>query len=94
MRIRKPGKILDHLWYLGYEESGIYLLDGGDEAMIINGGLSYIVPQVLRQLSEFNINEEKVTKFLILHSHFDHVGIVPFFKRHARLENPGDAKCH
>lgn len=82
MRIRKPGKILDHLWYLGHEESGIYLLDGGDEAMIINGGLSYIVPQVLRQLSEFNINEEKVTKFLILHSHFDHVGIVPFFKRH------------
>lgn len=81
MRIRKPGKILDHLWYLGHEESGVYLLDGGDEAMIINGGLRYIVPEVLRQLSEFAVNEKKVTKLLILHSHFDHVGIVPFFRR-------------
>ncbi len=81
MRIRNPGKILDHLWYLGHEESGIYLLDGGDEAMIINGGLRYIVPEVLQQFSEFAVNEEKITKLLILHSHFDHVGIVPFFKR-------------
>jgi glyoxylase-like metal-dependent hydrolase (beta-lactamase superfamily II) len=66
---------------LGHEESGIYLLDGGDEVMIINGGLSYIVPEVLRQLEEFDISQEKITKLLILHSHFDHVGIVPFFKR-------------
>lgn len=82
MRIRKPGKVVDRLWYLGHEESGIYLLDGGDEAMIINGGLKYIVPEVLRQIEEFDLNQEKVSKLLILHSHFDHVGIVPFFKRH------------
>ena len=81
MRVRKPGKVCDHLWYLGHEESGIYLLDGGDEVMIINGGLSYIVPELLRQLEEFDISQEKITKLLILHSHFDHVGIVPFFKR-------------
>jgi len=49
--------------------------------MIINGGLSYIVPELLRQLEEFDISQEKITKLLILHSHFDHVGIVPFFKR-------------
>ena len=87
MRIRKPGKVVDRLWYLGHEESGIYLLDGGDEAMIINGGLKYIVPEVLRQIEEFDLNHEKVSKLLILHSHFDHVGIVPFFKRrHPDLE--------
>jgi glyoxylase-like metal-dependent hydrolase (beta-lactamase superfamily II) len=80
-RIRKPGKVCDGLWYLGHEESGVYLLEGGDEAMIINGGLSCIAPEVLRQLEEFGINKEKITKLLILHSHFDHVGIVPFFKR-------------
>lgn len=94
MRIRKPGKIFDHLWYLGHEESGTYLLNGGDEAMIINGGLRYIVPEVLRQLSEFDINEEKVTKLLILHSHFDHVGVVPFFKRrHPDLEIYASARA-
>jgi glyoxylase-like metal-dependent hydrolase (beta-lactamase superfamily II) len=62
-------------------------LDGGDEAMIINGGMSYLVPDLLRQFEEFGIDEEKIKKLLILHSHFDHVGIVPFFKRrHQGLE--------
>jgi glyoxylase-like metal-dependent hydrolase (beta-lactamase superfamily II) len=87
MRIEKPGKVLDTLWYLGHEESVIYLLDGGHEAIIINGGLRHIVPEVLRQFEEFRIDEEKITKLLFLHSHFDHVGIVPFFKRrHPDLE--------
>lgn len=87
MRIRKPGKIIDQLWYLGREESGIYLLNGGNEAIIISGGLRYILPDVLRQFEQFGIDEGKIKKLLILHSHFDHVGIVPFFKRrHPELE--------
>jgi glyoxylase-like metal-dependent hydrolase (beta-lactamase superfamily II) len=82
MRIRKPGKVRDHLWYLGCEESGVYLLEGRDESMVISGGLSYIVPQVLKQISAFGIEENRIRKFLILHAHFDHVGILPFLKRH------------
>ncbi len=49
--------------------------------MIVSGGMSYIVPDLLRQLEEFGMDESRMRKFLILHSHFDHVGIVPFFKR-------------
>jgi len=87
MMIRKPGKTLDNLWHLGHEESAIHLLDGGDEAMIINGGLRYLVPEVLRQFEVLGIDEDKIKKILILHSHFDHVGIVPFLKRrHPELE--------
>jgi len=81
MRIRKPGKVRDQLWFFGREESGIYLLEGEDGSMIISGGMSYIVPDLLHQFEEFSIQEEKITKLLILHSHFNHVGIVPFFKR-------------
>lgn len=81
MRIRNPGKITEHLWYLGYEESGVYLLVGSDESMIISGGMSYILPDVLRQIREFGIKEKTIRRLLILHAHFDHLGIVPFFKR-------------
>lgn len=81
MRIRKPGRVSDHIWFLGREESGVYLLEGEDEAMVLSGGMSYIVPEILQQLDEFGIDEEKISKILILHSHFDHVGIIPFFKR-------------
>jgi glyoxylase-like metal-dependent hydrolase (beta-lactamase superfamily II) len=87
MRIRKAGKVRDRLWFLGREESGVYFLEGNDESMIINGGMSYIVSDLLRQFKEFGLDEERITKLLILHAHFDHVGIVPFFKRrHPKIE--------
>jgi 2-aminobenzoylacetyl-CoA thioesterase len=81
MRVRKPGKIRDHLWFLGSEESCVYLLEGRDDSMLVSGGLSYLVPDILRQFKEFHIDETRIAKLLILHAHFDHVGIVPFFKR-------------
>lgn len=81
MRVRKPGKIRDQLWFLGVEESCVYLLEGTNESMIISGGLSYLVPEILKQFEEFHIDETRIGKLLILHSHFDHGGIVPFFKR-------------
>jgi 2-aminobenzoylacetyl-CoA thioesterase len=87
MRIRQAGRVRDGLWFLGREESGVYLLEGNDESLIISGGMSYLVPDVLRQLEEFRIDEGRIKKLLILHSHFDHVGIVPFFKRrHPEME--------
>jgi len=81
MRIRKPGKVREKLWFLGSEESCVYLLEGKNGSMLISGGMSYIVPDLLRQFEEFGIDENRITKLLILHAHFDHVGIVPFFKR-------------
>ena len=81
MRIREPGKIAQGLWFLGRKESCVYILKGEKESIIISGGISYIVPDLLKQFEEFNIQEKLITKILILHSHFDHVGIVPFFKR-------------
>jgi len=82
VRFRKPGKIDRNLWYLGAEESGIYLLRGRHGTALINGGMSYILPDVLTQMHEFGLDPGEITKFLILHSHFDHVGVVPYFKRH------------
>ncbi|MBN2283835.1 MAG: MBL fold metallo-hydrolase [Deltaproteobacteria bacterium] len=63
----------------------MYLVQGAAEAIIISGGMSCIIPDVLRQFREFGIDQGRITKLLILHSHFDHVGIVPYFAR----KNPG-----
>jgi len=55
--------------------------------MIVSGGMSYIIPDILQQFKEFAIDENRIKKLLILHSHFDHVGIVPFMKRrHPEIE--------
>ena len=81
MRHRTAGKITDNLWYLGREESGVYLLEGKDGSIMINGGLAHILPDVRKQMKEFGIDPAKIAKILILHSHFDHIGVIPRFKR-------------
>ena len=81
MRHRNPGKVTERLWYLGREESGVYLLEGNDSSLIISGGMSYLAPVILEQMRDFDIKEDKIDKLIILHAHFDHVGLVPFFKR-------------
>ncbi len=81
MRIREPGKVRDGIWFLGSEESGVYLIEGKKGSMIVSGGMSYIVSDLLQQFRQFDIDENRIEKVLILHAHFDHVGIVPFFKR-------------
>lgn len=81
MRIRTPGKVNERIWFLGREESGVYLIEGDNESIIISGGMSYLIPDLLTQFKDFGIDEERIKKILILHSHFDHIGIIPFFKR-------------
>ncbi|MBW2101459.1 MAG: MBL fold metallo-hydrolase [Deltaproteobacteria bacterium] len=81
MRVREPGKIAEGLWFLGEEETCVYLLEGERESMILSGGMSYIAPTVLRQFSDFGIDQDRIRRLLILHAHFDHVGIVPLLKK-------------
>jgi 2-aminobenzoylacetyl-CoA thioesterase len=81
VRHRSVGKLTDSLWYLGREETGVYLMECGDEAVLISGGMCYILPDVLAQMKAFGIDAAKIRKVLILHAHFDHVGIIPWFKR-------------
>jgi glyoxylase-like metal-dependent hydrolase (beta-lactamase superfamily II) len=81
MRRRSAGRVHDRLWYLGREESGIYLLEGDSSSLIISGGMSYLAPMVLNQMHAFGIDEGRIGKLLILHAHFDHIGLIPFFRR-------------
>lgn len=78
--IDKPGKVTERILFLGRRESCVYLLRGKNEYALIGGGMAYIVPEILDQLRAYNIEEEKISRIIILHSHFDHCGIVEFFK--------------
>jgi glyoxylase-like metal-dependent hydrolase (beta-lactamase superfamily II) len=79
--IDRPGKVTDRILLLGRKESCVYLLKGEEEYTLLGGGTAYIVPEVVEQLKEFSIAEQKIKRIVILHSHFDHCGIVPFFKK-------------
>lgn len=81
MRVRKPGQIDEGLWLLGTEESCVYLLEGRNSSALISAGISYILPELLNQISLWQISEQKIQHIIVLHSHFDHVGIVPYLTR-------------
>ena len=81
MRIAKPGWITDRILLLGKEESNVYLLKGEGEDTMVGGGMITIVPDVLEQLSAFGIEASRIKRLLILHTHFDHCGIAPFFAK-------------
>ena len=81
MRIRTPGRINERLWCLGREDSTVYLLEGESGYLLINGGLSSLLPDFLQQLEVFEIDDSRINKILILHSHFDHVGLIPYLLR-------------
>jgi glyoxylase-like metal-dependent hydrolase (beta-lactamase superfamily II) len=76
-----PGKVTERILLLGRKESCVYILNGEEEYALLGGGTAYIVPEVVEQLKEFAIAEQKIKRIMILHSHFDHCGIVPFFKK-------------
>ncbi|MDA8140502.1 MAG: MBL fold metallo-hydrolase [Desulfobacteraceae bacterium] len=81
MIITQPGRVADGITLLGREESCLYLVQDGGQAMILGGGMAHIVPDVMAQLMKFQINEQHITHIIILHGHFDHCGAVPFFKK-------------
>lgn len=81
MRSNNPGQIDEGLWLLGTKESCVYLLEGSQSSALISAGMSYILPDLIRQSNDFGISVSKIEHIIILHSHFDHVGIVPFLKR-------------
>jgi 2-aminobenzoylacetyl-CoA thioesterase len=81
MIITNPGKVTDRIMLLGVKESSVYILKGEDEYIFLGGGMVHIVPEVVGQLKEFKFEEEKIKRILILHSHFDHCGLVPFLKK-------------
>jgi len=80
MRVLMPQTIHPQIEFLGKPEMCVYLLQG-KEYMIVEGGMSYLVPSMLQQFKDRQIDPSRITRLLLLHSHFDHCGIAPFFKR-------------
>ena len=81
MFVKTPGKVTEKIWLVGSRESCAYLVDGGGEYALLGGAMAYVVPDLLEQLQAFGIDEGKIRRIMILHSHFDHCGMVPFLAR-------------
>ncbi|MCU0596317.1 MAG: MBL fold metallo-hydrolase [Desulfobacterota bacterium] len=78
--IRTPGKVTERITLLGAPELCLYHVDGGGESVLIGGGMAHLAPQILPQVESFRIDVKKIRRLIILHTHFDHCGLVPYLK--------------
>ena len=79
--ITAPGRITERITLLGSSEVCLYHVDGAGEAALIGGGMAYLAPSLLPQIEAFGIDVKKITKLVVLHTHFDHCGLVPYLKK-------------
>ncbi|HDP25621.1 MAG TPA: MBL fold metallo-hydrolase [Deltaproteobacteria bacterium] len=81
MRIETPGQVTDRITLLGRRDSCVYLVDGNGEYALLGGGMASIIPDIRDQVNRLGIDVEKIRRIIILHSHIDHVGAVPYLKQ-------------
>lgn len=76
MWIKEPGTITEHIEFLGTPELCTYLLKG-DSYALAGGAMAHVVPEVLSQLDALGVDLERIRYFMLLHTHYDHVGMAP-----------------
>lgn len=80
MLVEQSCKLAEGLYLLGEKQCLVYLIRG-KEAMIMGGGMNWVVPLLEQQLASFEIPAADIKYLVIQHSHFDHCGAVPYLKR-------------
>jgi glyoxylase-like metal-dependent hydrolase (beta-lactamase superfamily II) len=80
MWIKEPGAVTERIEFLGSKEICSYLLKG-DVYALIGGGMAHVVPKVLAQLEDLDIDLERIRHLIILHTHYDHLGMAPYLAR-------------
>ncbi|MBR9982208.1 MAG: MBL fold metallo-hydrolase [Desulfatitalea sp.] len=81
MKMDPPGNVSDQILLLGRPEACVYLVTGDNESILLGGGMTYMVPDLIQQLEALGVDERRIGRLCILHSHFDHCGAVPYLKR-------------
>jgi glyoxylase-like metal-dependent hydrolase (beta-lactamase superfamily II) len=77
-------QILDDVYLVGSGRTGvglsdpydchIYLIDGGDEAALVDAGSGVDVAPILRNLEAHGVPKERVRTLVLTHAHADHSG--------------------
>jgi glyoxylase-like metal-dependent hydrolase (beta-lactamase superfamily II) len=80
MWIKEPGSITERIEFLGRPELCSYLVKG-DTYALLGGAMVHIIPDVLTQLDTLGVDLERIRHLVILHSHYDHLGMAPYLAK-------------
>ncbi len=80
MWIKEPGTITERIELLGRRELSSYLLKG-DVYALVGGAMAHVFPNVMTQLEDRKVDLERIRYLVILHTHYDHLGMAPCLVR-------------
>ena len=80
MWIKEPGTVTERIEFLGRPELCSYLVKG-DTYALLGGAMAHVIPDVLTQLNHLEVDLERIRHLVILHSHYDHLGMAPYLAR-------------
>ncbi len=70
----EPFKMAPHVYYVGTQYVGCYLLDTGEGLVLIDQAFAESVYLVFESIRKLGFDPRDITKLLISHGHFDHCG--------------------
>jgi glyoxylase-like metal-dependent hydrolase (beta-lactamase superfamily II) len=80
MWIQEPGPVTERVEFIGRRELCSYLIKG-DVYALVGGSMAHVFPTVMRQLEGLRVDLERIRYLIILHTHYDHLGMVPYLVR-------------
>jgi glyoxylase-like metal-dependent hydrolase (beta-lactamase superfamily II) len=75
-----PYQLTENIYVLGNPYFFTYLVKDKPCALL-DLNISGAVPLILQQLHELGVSPSEIGYLAILHAHFDHVGLIPYFKQ-------------
>lgn len=89
-------KILEDIYVVGggeygigishYLDCNIYLIDCGNEAVLIDSGVGVDTDIILKNIENEKIDKNKIKKLILTHAHLDHSGGAHFLKQILNLK--------
>jgi len=76
-----PVELTDSLVMLGTNEYPLYLVKGGDQGAIFEGGVGAMGALLQQQLAQLAVPPDFVRQIIVTHAHPDHVMAVPAMQR-------------
>lgn len=78
MKLLAQGKINDYCTAIGHAGYPSYVVQGKDKSMTIDAGINALAPKYYRDLVEIFGEPVKLNYAAITHSHYDHLGAIPY----------------
>ena len=68
------------------EDAAVYLVDFGDELVMIDSGAGNSSSQLDRNIEMLGLKPSKLTKIILTHCHIDHIGSATYFREKYKSE--------